>query len=149
MRVRELSNWKEQRIAQQLTFPLDKTSIDIIQRDLFVAKEFVYLSLGGGVPYPFGIIGIINNKSVTLSAMTTPHLFTAATTDILTSFNHGFVNGDLVTIFTDGILPTPLTQSGYYVRDATANTFKLENTPGSGAINITDTGTGHHYAQLS
>lgn len=85
----------------------------------------------------------------------TGKVFTAdASTDVFTSAAHGYSNGDAVNLTTTGVLPAPLTTSTtsagvtsetvYYVRDVTTNTFKLAIDPEGAAVNITDAGTGVH-----
>ena len=72
--------------------------------------------------------------------------FTAATTDVITSAGHGLINGDKVTLTTIGTLPAGLaTATGYFVRNVTADTFKLSPiNPFRTAVDITDTGSGTH-----
>ena len=75
--------------------------------------------------------------------------FTAAVTDIITSTAHGLVNEDLVQFTTTTTLPAGLSlATDYYVRDVTANTFKVSLTKGGVAVDITDTGTGTHTFHL-
>lgn len=77
----------------------------------------------------------------TLAAVT----FTAATTDICTAVAHGLENGTCVTVSSTTTLPAGLAASThYFVRDKTADTFKLSLTPGGAAVDVTDTGTGTH-----
>lgn len=75
--------------------------------------------------------------------------FTVATgTDIFTASGHGLSDGDEVFVTTTGTLPAPLAvDTIYYVRDATTNTFKLAETSGGTAINITTTGSGTNSVQ--
>ena len=69
-------------------------------------------------------------------------------TDVFTSNSHGFTNGDLFTYWTDGTTPSPISNGdSVYVRDVTTNTFKITNTIGGAALNITTTGTGTQYLQ--
>lgn len=71
--------------------------------------------------------------------------FTAATTGIITSNGHGLQNEDKIWVSTTDTLPDGLAAStDYYVRDVTANTFKLSTQPGGPAVAIADTGTGTH-----
>lgn len=64
------------------------------------------------------------------------------TTDVITSTAHGFNDGDIA-IHRPGDLPAPLVAGNlYYVRDKTANTYKLANTSGGLAIDLTSNGTG-------
>lgn len=72
-------------------------------------------------------------------------VFTAATTDTITSIAHGLSNGDVLLLTTSGTLPAGLsTVTPYYVINAAANTFQLSATEGGAAVDITDTGTGVH-----
>ena len=73
--------------------------------------------------------------------------FTAdSTTDIITLVGHGLADTQEVFLSTTGTLPAPLVAgTGYFVRDATANTFKLAATSGGAAINLTTNGTGTQY----
>lgn len=66
-------------------------------------------------------------------------------TDVLTSTAHGYADGMTVALLTSttAVLPGGVTADTiYYVRDATANTFKLAATPGGVAINLTSDGGG-------
>jgi hypothetical protein len=72
--------------------------------------------------------------------------FTAnAGTDVITANDHGLSNGQ--TVYVRGAdLPQPLVKSTiYFVRDVTTHTFKLAETSGGGAINLTDAGSGVMY----
>jgi hypothetical protein len=68
-----------------------------------------------------------------------------AGTDVITANDHGLVNGQ--TVYVRGTdLPEPLVRSTiYFVRDVTTHTFRLAETSGGGAINLTDAGTGVMY----
>jgi hypothetical protein len=69
-----------------------------------------------------------------------------SSTDTFTINNHGYNNGDIFTFWSTTTPPDPLINGGtYYTRDVTTNTFKLTDTVGGSAINITDTGLGTHY----
>jgi hypothetical protein len=65
-------------------------------------------------------------------------------TDFITSTAHGFSNGNAIKVEnTGGGLPAPLvTNTLYYVRDKTTDTFKLAATLGGAAIDLTTDGTG-------
>jgi hypothetical protein len=74
-------------------------------------------------------------------------VFTVDTsTDEIIKTAHGYSNGDLFTaIHTSGTLPAPLSGATlYYVVEKTDNRFKLSETSGGGAVDITTTGTGTH-----
>ena len=77
--------------------------------------------------------------------------FTFATTDVntttytITETGHILQDNDPVTFTFSATPPAPLAAATtYYVRDATANTFKVAATLGGDAIEITTQGTGTH-----
>jgi len=71
-----------------------------------------------------------------------PAFVANAGTDVITATAHGLADGETVR-FAGASLPAPLVQSTlYYVRDSTANTFKVAATGGGAAIDITTAGTG-------
>ena len=82
--------------------------------------------------------------SGTFSATTNATFTADNTTNTFTSTAHGLVDGDKITVASSGTLPTGLSAAtGYYVRDKTADTFKLCATnPFAAAIDITTDGTG-------
>jgi len=64
---------------------------------------------------------------------------------LLTDTAHGLVDGRAITVTTAGTLPTGLSADvNYYVRDKTADTFKVALTQGGTAIAWTDAGSGTH-----
>jgi len=72
-------------------------------------------------------------------------VFTAATTDIITSTAHGLVNGDIIKVISGTTLPAGLSTTVlYYVISSATNTFSVSLTNGGSAVDITDTGTGTH-----
>ena len=146
--VQELLTWKEQRIRQQLVFPLDKISTDIIQKDLFVVNDFVVYTRPNGVVTPYAYVGSVNSKPATISALDVLHPMTAdASSNVITSANHGFVDDVRVSFISSDTLPAGITDGiGYYVINATVNTFKISTTSGGSAVDITDAGVGKHYA---
>lgn len=79
----------------------------------------------------------------------TSQVFTAATTDIITSAAHGRVTGERVRLTTTTTLPAGLSlATTYYVIRIDADTFKLASSAANAlagtAVDITDTGTGVH-----
>lgn len=79
------------------------------------------------------------------SKTATSGTFTAATSDVITSSGHRLKDGDTIRLSTTTTLPAGLTLSRvYFVRDATASTFKVAVTAGGSAVDVTDTGTGVH-----
>jgi uncharacterized phiE125 gp8 family phage protein len=77
--------------------------------------------------------------------------FTAAVTDVITCTGHTLQDGDTVYLMSTGTLPAGLTDGTmYYATTTVAGTsFKVSLTYGGGAVDITGTGTGTHYAIIS
>lgn len=72
-------------------------------------------------------------------------VFTAATSDTITSAGHGLSNGDVLILTTSDTLPAGLsTGTPYYVINKTTDTFEVSTESGGSAVDITDTGTGTH-----
>ncbi len=69
---------------------------------------------------------------------------TAADTLTITA-RHGFNDGAAVRFTTTGTLPSPLVAgTTYFTIESSDTAFQVEATPGGGAIDITDVGTGTH-----
>lgn len=85
-----------------------------------------------------------SNQAIDLTPAT--KTFTVANaTDVCTANAHGLANGQKVRVTSSGVIPGGLAGfTDYYLRDVTANTFKLATSVGGTAINITDDGSGTH-----
>lgn len=145
-RVADLENWKFERERQQITFPLDVDSIDVLTRYFMRITAAVSLTYGGAAgrffqkffgqqdQYLFEIDGVYDS------------VYTVdPTTDYLTviSGQTRFFDTDEVVVGTSDTPPAPLVSgTSYFVRDSSDTTFKLALTSGGVAINITDGGAG-------
>lgn len=79
-----------------------------------------------------------------LHGLLQPKQFTAtAADDTITSAGHGLTDGARIVFKGDGTLPGGLTAGvRYFIRDVTANTFKVAATQGGSAIDLTSDGEG-------
>lgn len=77
--------------------------------------------------------------------------FTAdASTNVITAAGHGRVNGDKLRVSSAGTLPGGLSSStDYYVIEMSGSTFKLSETSGGGAVDITSAGSGAHTLETA
>lgn len=92
-----------------------------------------YAFLGNTVYFKMQIIH--KPQSITVTA--------DSAVDTLTATAHGLANGTLVTISSTTSVPAPLTAGTvYYVVNTAANTFKVAETEGGTAIDLTDAGVG-------
>lgn len=70
-----------------------------------------------------------------------------ASPGVCTLVDHGYSDGDSLTLTTSGALPAGLaTGTTYYVVNATSDTFELSLTAGGTSIDTTDAGSGTHTA---
>ena len=149
-RVTELENWKSQRQGQQITLPLDPTSLEILRKYfLSIVGTFKTLGVSGREFTNFiinqdtlGFLGYGEYPLVTFTSATSDILTTGF--DILTKKPFLFSNDDRVTVYDNGNgLPTGLLGGmTYYVVSVSANTFKLSDTLGGSPIDLTTTGSG-------
>lgn len=152
-RIQELEKWKKEKEKQQIRFPLDAQSIDILNQYFSMKTGEIEYQNGNGNFIKYVLLK--QNKQVEfVPAFREMILFTAATSDTITLqqdlvnniLKPTLTNGDSVSVFSTEALPAPLSDVAfYYVVNASNNTIKLSGTPGGSAINITDTGTGTHY----
>lgn len=91
---------------------------------------------------------ILSAKGTKLQSWAHSYIFTAATSGVITAVGHGYANDDKVTVTSEGTMPAGLVEGAeYFVVNVSGNTFKLSNTLGGTAINITTTGTGSHFVK--
>lgn len=153
-RIEALEKWKADRERQQITFPLDITSQQVLANYFMQITGSVVSASGVGGKEFLQFIGnqgvynftVTQNTYVPYTVDVTSNVFTVNAT--LTSTGNVFENDtELYVAFTlNGIPPNPLTEgTPYYVISSSGNTFKLSTTIGGAEVNITDTGTGNQY----
>lgn len=105
-------------------------------------------------PASYGASYLDTNAYVT-SATTTEECTADASTNVVTTANaHGLTDGDGIVLATSDTLPAPLAADArYFARVLSGTTFTLHATraaalANTGAVDITDTGTGTHTARL-
>jgi hypothetical protein len=160
--IKELLEWKKQRIAQQITYPIDTQSLQILNKYFLTQTgEFYYYNSSG---FPFKNIFLTQNKRtnavgvylelVRYTASTSADTLTLGQ-DITNNSQGLFSNGEQVVVisasdipFSTNEPPSPLTDSSvYYVVNASSGgkVIQLSSTFGGAAINLTTTGIGQQY----
>lgn len=124
------------------------------QKSNGVAITFATATAPWGKCVAFGIFDAASSGNLLYwgELLGTQQVFTAdSSTDFITCTAHGYSDGQLVEVESDGgTVPGGLADdTEYYVRDSTANTFKLTATPGGSAIDLTTNGTGKLLVALS
>lgn len=153
-RIQALEKWKTERTRQQITFPLDTTSQQVLA-NYFMQITASVVSAGGAGGKQF--LQFIGNQGI-YSFSVTQNTYVPYTVNVssnvitvnasLTSTGNVFEDDtELYVAFTlNGVPPSPLTEgTPYYVINSSGTTFKLSTTVGGAEINITDTGTGNQY----
>lgn len=146
--VAELKAWKEQKTRQQISFPLDTESINVLNKYFLRIVGSIYL-VGGVAGRVFEYFRTVQDDKITNLAKDNSVPFVVdASTDVCTSYGKVWANDDRVTVFTSDTLPNPLSSATtYYIISASGFTFKLSLSSGGAAVNITDAGTGTHYIE--
>jgi len=143
--VQELLSWKTSKERQQITFPLDDASKQILKKDFLSVITTLTFSDTSKI-----IIARQDNKEYSFYYQGKLYQFSAATSDVIScSEPITFVDNMLILVYTIGTLPSPLdSTSVYYTVNSSGNTCKLSLSLGGAAVDITDTGTGLHYLEI-
>lgn len=152
-RLEALEKWKAEKTQQQISFPLDQFSKDVLQRDFIQVVGFGKTSGASGNEFLFYTTKIDGNLDQIMSVAYgmfpvnvdyTTDYFTAnfevpdgtalfVTAQSLDRTSSPFVPGGLL----DGVT--------YYVVNSSGTKFKLSSTFGGSAINITSNGGGNIF----
>ncbi len=145
--VAELMAWKEQKIRQQISYPLDVASKNILNQDFLMFDGYLNFVRASGEEVP-NIRVRHDNITDLINIYHGLRIFIAnASTEVITSDHHGFVNDNEILVISTDTLPGGLSDIvTYFVISATTNTFQVSLTLGGSAVDITSTGTGQHYA---
>lgn len=152
-RVAALEQWKEDRIRQQIVYPLDFESQTILNK-YFISNvgSIVFTSVSGQefrsiLLQQDGKINIVNayEQLIRYTVNTTTNILTLGP-DVITGSQGILANDAQVYVSTTDTPPAPLqTAVPYYVVSSTGTTIKLSLTVGGAAIDITTAGVGTQY----
>lgn len=154
-RLKVLEDWKEQRMRQQITYPLDNQSQIILNKYYLSVIANIFNLSASGEEFR-KIITQQDGKLYVISALTQFMTYTAnAGSDVLTlgadlsTGQQGVLSNDqfvTINVPTPGTAPGGLENGhGYFVVNTTSTTVQLSGTKGGSAINITSSGTGTQY----
>lgn len=155
-RIKELEKWKAEKEKQQISFPLDNQSIDILKK-YFMRIVSSYIWYGGVGSNMF--LEYIGEQDGTIFSVSPPSL-TTYTVDVTTNYlttsqisgNLKFFDDMEVVLYTDGTAPDPLSAglgTIYHIINSDGYTFQLSASSGGAAINITDSGSGRQFITYS
>lgn len=146
--IDELKRRLDERDAQQIVFPLDVNSVNVLNRYFMRITGSIITTGGAGGNTFVEYNGNQNGTEFLVGSNTYVPFTVIPSADTLTVTKQYFDNGTLVNLYTSDTLPAPfVTGTDYYVVNASATglTFKLSATFGGAAIDITTSGTGTQY----
>lgn len=112
---------------------------------IFRAGSWVKTGTGVDTIYTFTLDLMTPAGDLLLGVDEPIDITTTFATDLINAVANGLLDGQKVQFSTDDTLSAPLLEhTDYFVRDATANTFKVSLTSGGAAVNLADDGTGNH-----
>lgn len=147
-RIERLEQWKAQRERQQFTYPVDPTSIAVLQ-NYFMRINSEYETLGGisGNLYTTYVGSQGNMVFEVTQSLLSPYTVDTSS-DTLTVSSGRFEADRLVYFATSDTFPSPLDSvTSYYTVNVSngGTSFQVSLTVGGAAVNITTTGTGRQF----
>lgn len=152
-RIKELENWKAEKMKQQIKFPLDIESLEILNKYFLRIYDTADI-LNTDYPGETTILRKFFGKQDRFFVDFNESKFFAYSVNITTNFitlsdpRRNFKDGTVLWFATSDTAPAPIDITGatsYFVRDSTGNTFKIALTDGGVAIDITDVGVGRQF----
>lgn len=144
--IDELKRRLDARDAQQIVFPLDVQSVNVLNRYFMRITGTIITTGGAGGNTFIEYAGNQNGTEFLVGSNTYVPFVVDVSANTLTVTKQYFDNGTLVNLYTSDTLPAPFTTgTDYYVVNSTGLLFKLSATFGGAAIDITNAGTGTQY----
>lgn len=144
--IEVLSKWKAERERQQISYPLDSQSREILAKYFMNITDLYTYEIVGAAAHPYSIyIGRQGNSTFQVQQQRDFKYSVNVTNNTLTTTRY-FVNDTAVLLATDDAYPAPFAvNTTYYVVNTAGSTFQLSATVGGAVINITTLGTGSQY----
>lgn len=150
-RIQALEKWQKERQLQQIVFPLDIKSIEILNKYFLSIVQDIEFYEGDAVDGYELITHYLTkqgNKYVDLRKSKLIPYTVDISTDYLTTLQGGvnFTDNFILYFATTGTQPTVLnTAIPYYVINSDGQRFQISETAGGAAVNFTDIGTGNQF----
>lgn len=149
-RIKALEKWQKERQSQQIFYPLDIKSLDILNKYfLRIYQEATIYELNGegGFTYLTKYLTKQDNQYIDLNKSRFMPYSVDISTDYLT-VNQGksFVDNTILYFTTTDTQPAVINLSlPYYVINSTGQRFQISTTVGGAAVNFADSGTGNQF----
>lgn len=147
-RIKDLESWREEKTRQQIKYPLDKESINILNKDFM--RIISVLSRLGGVGA--NVFTEYLGKQEGYNFLVSENNYIPYSVDLLTNTvnigNYYLDDDRAVDLITDDTPPDPLSYlTTYYVINSTGSTFNLTTVQGDAGsiVTITNKGSGNNY----
>ena len=148
--IQSLEKWKAEKEKQQIAFPLDIRSIEILQKYFMHITEEI--STEGDLPgsYITRYLGKQDNKQFDVFKNTFLQYTVDIENNILKVLSRSFEINTQIWFTTEDTAPNPIDTSGftdYYVINPTNTTFQITTVMGDAGsiVDITDIGVGRQY----
>lgn len=146
-RIQALEKWKEEKTRQQINFPLDFQSIQVLGKYfMHIVNSITYAAGAGGHEFT-EYIGKQDDVEFLVNSNTyVPYTVNLASNTIMIN---GYMDDDRgIDLITSDTPPTPLSiLTHYYAINSTGTSFQLTTVQGNAGfiVTITDTGVGNQY----
>ena len=146
-RIEVLEKWKADRERQQIVYPLDFQSQEILAKYFMHITSTVLTVAGAGGNTFTTYIGNQGSLQFQVDKNTFIPYTVVPSTNIFTVTSGTYFDNDMqVYVSTEDTPPAPLVAgTNYFVINSTGQSFKLSATMGGVAIDITDVGVGRQY----
>lgn len=146
-RVEALEKWKAQKERQQISYPLDIQSQEVLGKYVMRITDRYDFILYGVADHPATrFMGVQGNNLFQVEPKTLFRYTVNTSNDEFTVQGTNFVDDEAVLFTTNDTLPSPLDgTTTYYVVNSSGGTFEVSLTVGGAVVNITDTGVGSQY----
>lgn len=145
-RIEALEKWKTDRERQQISFPLDIQSINVLSQNFMRILSQITTIAGAGGQESTYFTGRQGSFNFQVSENSFIPYVVNTTTNIVSVNGFSFEDDNRLYLSTSDTCPTPLdTSTTYYVINSTGSSFKLSLTSGGAEIDITDSGVGTQY----
>lgn len=144
-RLQKIESWIKERETQQITFPLDQKSIEILQNYFMrILGNLSSFGVGGDVETSY-IGKQANLEFIVGKNQFIPYSVDVANNLIIPAFAIGFEDGQRLYFLSEDTFPGGIGGADYFVINATAGSFQIATAPAGVAVDITSIGVGRQW----
>lgn len=147
-KVADLEAWKQARTRQQITFPLDIDSVNVLKKHFVSYVRDYWFEQHDGEEVFTQIDLEVDGRLLPVSPGNFYIPFSVNTTNDTIIVNRKYVNNDSMVNFFSTVaagIPGGLTAGPYYVINSTDSSFQVSTSPGGSVVDITSAGSGELF----